>query len=359
MEAYYSTREMADMIFCYGLANGSNREARARYVQKYPTRRVPSQKLFSKLFQRLAETGSLKPRVIDRGRTRSVRMPNMEERILRRVEEDPTTSVRRIAAAEGISHPLVWSILHEQSLYPYHIQRVQALRPPDYQARLVFCQWFLRKCVEDPHFIENILFTDEAGFTKNGIVNFHNTHVWSDENPHVIEEFRDQHQFRINVWAGIVGDRIIGPYVLPNRLTGAIYHQFLSNELPIMLEEIPLLQRQRMWFMHDGAPPHFLHIVRRHLTQAFNVQWIGRGGPVAWPARSPDLNPLDFWLWGHLKTLVYSTPVDDIQTLQDRIFNACRQISNQPGVFERVRDSLRRRIETCVRVNGNHIEQIL
>lgn len=177
MEAYYSTREMADMIFCYGLANGSNREARARYVQNYPTRRVPSQKLFSKLFQRLAETGFLTPRVIDRGRTRSLRTPDMEERILRRVEEDPRTSVRRIAAAEGINHRLVWSILHEQSLYPYHIQRVQALRPPDYQARLVFCQWFLRKCVEDPHFIENILFTDEAGFTKNGIVNFHNTHV--------------------------------------------------------------------------------------------------------------------------------------------------------------------------------------
>jgi hypothetical protein len=82
MEDYYSTREMADMIFCYGLANGSNREARARYVQNYPTRRVPSQKLFSKLFQRLAETGSLTPRVIDRGRTRSVRTPDMEERIL-------------------------------------------------------------------------------------------------------------------------------------------------------------------------------------------------------------------------------------------------------------------------------------
>lgn len=69
MEAYYSTREMVDMIFCYGLANESSREACARYVQNYPTRRVPSHKLVSKLFQRLAETGSLTPRVIDRGRT--------------------------------------------------------------------------------------------------------------------------------------------------------------------------------------------------------------------------------------------------------------------------------------------------
>ncbi|EZA55214.1 hypothetical protein X777_05218, partial [Ooceraea biroi] len=138
----------------------------------------------------------------------------------------------------------------------------------------------------------------------------------------------------------------------------ATYHHFLSNELPTMLEEIPLLQRQRMCFMHD-ASSHFLHIVRQHLIQVFNEQWIGRGGPVVWPARSPDLNRLDFWLWRHLKTLVYSTSVNDIQTLQDRIFNAYQQVSDQPSIFERMRDSLRRRADTCVRVNWNHIEHLL
>ena len=67
-------REMADMIFCYELANGSNWEARACEVQKYPTCRVLSQKLCSKLFQQLAETGST-PRVTDQDRTHSVHMP--------------------------------------------------------------------------------------------------------------------------------------------------------------------------------------------------------------------------------------------------------------------------------------------
>jgi hypothetical protein len=52
-----------------------------------------------------------------------------EVRVLRRAEEDPGTSVRRIAAAEGIGVPLAWRTLH-----PYHIQRVQALTPPDHRA---------------------------------------------------------------------------------------------------------------------------------------------------------------------------------------------------------------------------------
>ncbi|KAJ4442231.1 hypothetical protein ANN_12097 [Periplaneta americana] len=45
-------------------------------------------------------------------------------------------------------------------------------------------------------------------------------------------------------------------------------------------------------------------------------QWLGRGGPIF--PRSPDLNPLDFYLWGHLKSLVYSSPVPDLESLRNR-----------------------------------------
>jgi hypothetical protein len=169
----------------------------------------------------------------------------MEVRVLRRVEENPRTSVHRNAAAEGIGVPHVWRILHEQSLYPYHIQRVQALTPPDHHARVVYCHWLLAKCVVNPQFVANILFTDEAGFTRDGIVNFRNTHVRVDDNPHTTVASK-HHQFSINVWVGIIGDKHLGPVVLPNRLTGAVYHRFLVNNLPVLLEHVPLHQRQHV-----------------------------------------------------------------------------------------------------------------
>jgi hypothetical protein len=115
---------------------------------------------------------------------------------------------------------------------------------------------------------------------------------------------------RVSFWVGILGDQLLGPVVVPNRLTGAVYHSFLVDDLPVHLEHVPLHQRQHMWFMLDGAPPHFLRIVRPHLNQALDERGIGRGGPVSWPALSPDLNPPDFWLWGHLKTLVYSALIN-------------------------------------------------
>ncbi|GBM23804.1 hypothetical protein AVEN_91142-1 [Araneus ventricosus] len=57
-----------------------------------------------------------------------------------------------------------------------------------------------------------------------------------------------------------------------------------------------------MWFQHDGVPAHFSTNVRNYLNATFGARWIGRGGPVPWPPRSPDLSSLDYLLWGHLKS---------------------------------------------------------
>ncbi|GFU90574.1 uncharacterized protein TNCV_4051561 [Trichonephila clavipes] len=62
-----------------------------------------------------------------------------------------------------------------------------------------------------------------------------------------------------------------------------------------------------MWFQHDGAPAHFRADVRSALDTAYPKRWIGRGGPVNWPARSPDLSCLDF-LSGHMKSCLRNKP---------------------------------------------------
>jgi hypothetical protein len=52
-----------------------------------------------------------------------------------------------------------------------------------------------------------------------------------------------------------------------------------------------------MWYMRDGAPAHFSRAVRDVLNNIFHERRIGRGGPATCPSRSPDLNPLEFYLW--------------------------------------------------------------
>ncbi|GFV72219.1 hypothetical protein TNCV_3354441 [Trichonephila clavipes] len=51
-------------------------------------------------------------------------------------------------------------------------------------------------------------------------------------------------------------------------------------------------------------------------------------------ARSPDLSPLDFLLWGFLKGLVYETPVATPENLDGRIVEAAGCVRDTPGIFE-------------------------
>jgi hypothetical protein len=46
-----------------------------------------------------------------------------------------------------------------------------------------FCQWLLQKIDEEPNFLSIVLTTDEAGFTRDGVFNSYNTHIWWEENP--------------------------------------------------------------------------------------------------------------------------------------------------------------------------------
>jgi hypothetical protein len=59
-----------------------------------------------------------------------------------------------------------------------------------------------------------------------------------------------------------------------------------------------------------------------------------------------------------LYRLVYTSAVDTVEELQHRIKSACQQISNEPGVFERIRNSMWRRVQCCVQMQGQHFEHL-
>ena len=193
--------------------------------------------------------------------------------------------------------------LARTNLHAYHLQKVKELEPNDFAPRVRFVQWFLQRSVVNPAFPAQVLFTDEASFTRDSYFNSRNSHIWDDKNQHAVFIRVHQTRFNVNIWGGIRGDYLLGPVIIPDCLNGAVYLEFLPNMLPLVMEEMPLAIRREMWFQHDGDPAHFGLQVRAHLNRICSEKWIARGGPVAWPARSPDLTPLDFFLWGHVRVL--------------------------------------------------------
>ena len=66
-----------------------------------------------------------------------------------------------------------------------------------------------------------------------------------------------------------MGKYLIGPHVLPPRLNGHVYREFLEGELSGLLQDVPLATRATSWFMHDGAPAHYSCNVRDYLNDDY------------------------------------------------------------------------------------------
>ncbi|GFY22243.1 uncharacterized protein TNCV_3298861 [Trichonephila clavipes] len=87
------------------------------------------------------------------------------------------------------------------------------------------------------------------------------------------------------------------------------------------------------------------------------MDWAGWSGKLA--GTSPDLSCLDFFLWGHMKNLVYASPVDSNEALVVRITVVAGEIREITGVFANVRHSLRQRCEASIFAGGRFFEQFL
>ncbi|GBN28602.1 hypothetical protein AVEN_170188-1 [Araneus ventricosus] len=94
--------------------------------------------------------------------------------------------------------------------------------------------------------------------------------------------------------------------------------------------------------------------VQQYIRDTFHQQVIEYGGCVEWPPRSPDLNPLDFFLWGCIKQRVYATPPPKLQELRNRITDSCASVS--PAMLYNVQREVQSRVEMCIVAEGQHFE---
>jgi hypothetical protein len=83
---------------------------------------------------------------------------------------------------------------------------------------------------------------------------------------------------------------------------------------------------RQMWLQQDGAPDHFGGAAL--LSWQFPDPWIDQEGPDALPSRSPDLTLMDYFLWGHMKSLAYANRSNSRAGLIKRTADATVQIRN-------------------------------
>lgn len=354
----YFTNEERRVICFLRLDEGlSFRKIAVRFRQMFPTRPAPSPYGISKMVGKIRTTGSVfnRPKA---GRPKTATDEANEVMVLGSVIMKSQQSIREIAMETGNSTASVWRILHRYKFHPYGVKLTQELSEADYEKRLDFCELMEIK-TRDPDFLKKVCFSDESTFHLNGYVNRHNCRYWCEENPHEHREAHTQKPQKLNVWAGILGNEVIGPFEIDGNLDGPKYILLLHHHI------VPAMQasanRQNIpWgeviFQQDGAPAHYARLVRDYLNIVFPNRWIGRGGPLPWPPRSPDLTPLDYFLWGFLKDKVFRTVPANLQEMKTRIEENCLIPDDQ--MFTNVRESFEKRILSCIHENGKQFEHL-
>ncbi|GFW67714.1 uncharacterized protein TNCV_3445861 [Trichonephila clavipes] len=201
--------------------------------------------------------------------------------------------------------------------------------------------------------------TDEAHFWLNGYVNKQNCRIWSEANPQVYVE-TPLHPEKLTVWCALWAGGIIGPYFFKNdeghnvTVNSDRYRAMITS---FFIPELNNHDVQELWFQQDGATCHTARATIDLLKDTFGERLISRFGPVNWPPRSCDLTPLDYFLWGYVKLLVYADKTQSFDHLEDNIRRVIADI--RPQMLEKVIENWTSRLDYIRASRGSHMPEII
>lgn len=319
----------------------------------------PTELGIRKLIQKFESTGSVADAIQPHGKE-SIKMTKNIESVKRSVMENPSTSVRRRSQELGLSYGTTWNILrHSLQLKAYKIQLTQELQPNDHQLRRDLADWAIKQIEVDPDFHRKIIFSDEAHFWLNGYVNKQNCRYWSEDNQYVITE-KSYYPQKVTVWCAFWSEGIIGPYFFENEcgkavtVNGERYRNMIKEYFWHQIDDLEL---KDMWFQQDGATCHTSSVTIDLLREKFDDRVISRNAGVRWPPRSCDITPLDFFLWGYVKSIVYCNKPTTINDLKDNIRRAITDIT--ADLCEKVAQNWSSRVFFLKKSRGGHLKDII
>ncbi|GFV86384.1 putative transposable element [Trichonephila clavipes] len=148
----------------------------------------------------------------------------------------------------------------------------------------------------------------------------------------------------------LAGVRTYAPLKVRLQRGGKTTHSF--HKIPF-----PVNRANELWFQQDGATCHIARATIDLLKDTFGDRLISRFGPVNWPPRSCDLTPLDYFLWGYVKSLVYADKPQTLDHLEDNIRRVIADI--RPRMLEKVIENWTSRLDYIQASRGSPMPEII
>ena len=314
------------------------------------------------LLQHIDSTGDI-TRKEGSGRPRTVRIEATIDEVgelIHSQEDHPNTHMTpsEISAHLGVSESSVRRIVSEDiRLKPLKKITNQSLSEGDIAKRLERCNKLI--CKYTNKVLESAFFSDEKIFKVQQHYNHQNDRVYVSKDTLASEVSAKRIQqgrtgfpksIMVSVSVSKLGKTSIH-FVEPGCKVNAEYYR--GTLLKDMIPEMDKLSKKQPYlFMQDGARSHTAKDTMAFLRSQHYLEVLE---PDMWPPNSPDLNPVDFCIWGVLGANVYrGRRITDLDQLKDAI---CEEWEKFPQeTIDNAIDSYRQRLRQVVAENGGHIE---
>jgi inhibitor of nuclear factor kappa-B kinase subunit alpha len=267
-------------------------------------------------------------------------------------------SSRQAAGQLGISKSSVLNIAKmDLGLSSFKRTPVQVITEATRLKRLERCQTLLQRITTQK--AKRVFFTDEKIFYINPPVNTQNNRVWSVGRKRAVDPQRlliQRAKFSAHVMVS-AGVSFAGKgrlhFVAEKTKIDANY--YVNSLLPNLVDDCENLLPDVFIFQQDGAPAH---------TARLTQDWLDVNCPDfitkdEWPPNSPDLNPLDYHVWGAMLQKYQQhnpkpTTTDELKAVLQVIWDELPQQSVENAIL-----TFRKRLQQCIEAEGRHIEHLL
>lgn len=322
-----------------------------KMVYGFKTTRVTVQKNFQKWQTEFTVKNLNKG---NSGRTITERTAENIEKVKALLEADDMKSTRKLAAETRLKRTTVRTIIKKYlRLKSYKPQVNQLLSNTDFMKRLDFCQR-IKEMVENGDIeLDKIIFSDECHIYLNGMPNKQNYRKWSPTKP-AFNVVKPLHSPKVTVWCGLSATKIYGPFFFEDAGTGEAVTITTERYIQMLQSIFGRRRTSKLWFQQDGAPAHTSKDAMDWLTARFSDTFISHRSEFPWPPRSPDLSPLDYFLWGYVKDHVFRSKPASLDELKKEVREVIASINSE--MLGKVIANFGRRIEKCIAADGGHFE---
>lgn len=309
-------------------------------------------KLIQRTIKRYKDTGTVRIKS-DFRHYRPVRTLKVVKNVRERIRREPVQSVRKLSKDLGLSNSSALRICRDDlRLRPYKKRKVHGLTAVHKIARVKKCKHLLWW-----HAGDEIIFSDEKMFVLQDTHNQQNDRVWSVSLDNIPKDKlavqRFQNHSSVMVW-GAISERGKLPLHFVEKGVKINQDYYIQDVLEAhLLPHAQLMYgKDYFCFQQDSAPAH---------KAKRTIEWLEKNlpdyiSPAEWPASSPDLNPLDFCIWGFMLSKIGSTKNMNLESFKNHLIKIWHDIPME--VVRAACTSFFRRLKVVAQEKGERYELI-